>query len=310
MNDRLHRVTKTTDLILPKYQKEDFMNVKELTGTIAVTPEMAQEILQSHNTKNRTIRMHKVRDYAQKMKNGEWGRTNDDICFDSDGILSNGQHRLMAVVQSGITVKMDFKQDVPQSVYMDRPQTRSLLDNIELETGERYNRVFLAVANAIGRQAKNEHHNPIEEDTMKLVRYIAKLSKKVPDIPPQGNKTGYGSDYWLALTILLTMEEFTPSALEHLHDMFVDNKLPDTEAADNLRILRDKVVGKKDMFRKNRHNPADIAYKRGLEYLKVYVPYLRNQTKKLSKKEAETYFKEALKVILRESGVELNSATE
>lgn len=70
---------------------------------VMVTPELAAEML-SRNTHNRPARRHAVENYAADMTNGDWRWTGDPIRLAVDGTVLDGQHRLMAVVESGVTL--------------------------------------------------------------------------------------------------------------------------------------------------------------------------------------------------------------
>lgn len=73
---------------------------------IDVSPEVAKRLL-TYNTKNRKIKPKAVKEYAYKMENGLWNSNAlDPIVITKDGVLENGQHRLMAVLKSGKTVEM------------------------------------------------------------------------------------------------------------------------------------------------------------------------------------------------------------
>lgn len=67
-----------------------------------VTPEQAAEWL-SLNTANRKPSKTAVRRWARIMRANEWQLCPDAIAFDVDNVLINGQHRLMAVIESGTT---------------------------------------------------------------------------------------------------------------------------------------------------------------------------------------------------------------
>jgi hypothetical protein len=68
-----------------------------------ITPSMAQDIL-SHNDNNRPLNPRTLSRYIDEMKEGRWMFNGDTISIDRDGNLLNGQHRLTAVVQSGVTI--------------------------------------------------------------------------------------------------------------------------------------------------------------------------------------------------------------
>lgn len=75
------------------------MNVK----TMMVTPALAAEWLDA-NTHNRNIRRAAVNAYAADMEAGRWLSSGDAIRFAADGTLLDGQHRLLAVIQSGASI--------------------------------------------------------------------------------------------------------------------------------------------------------------------------------------------------------------
>lgn len=72
--------------------------------TIYVTPKLAHEWLSSRNKGNRSIGQGVAKRYAEAMKEGRWKLTHQGIAFDRDGLLLDGQHRLMAVILAQISV--------------------------------------------------------------------------------------------------------------------------------------------------------------------------------------------------------------
>ena len=73
-----------------------------------VTPQLASSILAEHNTKNRKVLRSHVAALAKNMEEGTWYFNGDTIRFDNDGVLIDGQHRLMAIVKSGCTIPCLF----------------------------------------------------------------------------------------------------------------------------------------------------------------------------------------------------------
>lgn len=69
----------------------------------SIDPAMAAAMLAKNST-NRKVNTRRVHTYANFMRNGEWKLNGESICFDSDGNLLNGQHRLLAVIESDMTV--------------------------------------------------------------------------------------------------------------------------------------------------------------------------------------------------------------
>jgi len=70
-----------------------------------VTPELAFKLLEA-NTHNRPLVQSRVERYARDMRAGQWRVNGDAVRFDINGILIDGQHRLWAVTESGVTLKM------------------------------------------------------------------------------------------------------------------------------------------------------------------------------------------------------------
>lgn len=66
-----------------------------------ITPALAAKILLK-NQVNRPIRIDKVAQMARDLSGGRWQLTGDQIVLDADGNLIQGQHRLSAVVKSGV----------------------------------------------------------------------------------------------------------------------------------------------------------------------------------------------------------------
>jgi hypothetical protein len=81
-------------------ERQDMYTVQTI-----VTPEIASKWLEG-NVRNRPIRQRRVEHYADQMKRGWWRLTHQGIAFASDGQLIDGQHRLWAIVEAGISVPM------------------------------------------------------------------------------------------------------------------------------------------------------------------------------------------------------------
>lgn len=86
-----------------------------------VSPAIAKRWL-SRNVRNRKIRPAIVNAYARDMKAGHWQVTGEAVKFDTNGALSDGQHRLSAVVKSGVTVTMLVVRNV-------KPEAQAVMDS-------------------------------------------------------------------------------------------------------------------------------------------------------------------------------------
>lgn len=97
--------TETTPVKTPAWAKKlglDF-NAYE-AKLITVTPEIAEQLL-SLNTKNRTLKTPAVDVIVRQIEKGKFnGRTSSSIGISCDGKLTDGQHRLNAIVKTRVTL--------------------------------------------------------------------------------------------------------------------------------------------------------------------------------------------------------------
>ncbi len=85
---------------------ERFLEERILSTVIReISPELATKMLEG-SYGNRKRRPHLVAVYAEAMKRGQWRTTHQGLAIDEAGNLLDGQHRLLAVVKSGVTVRM------------------------------------------------------------------------------------------------------------------------------------------------------------------------------------------------------------
>ena len=73
---------------------------------MTVTPALAQRWLEKNHPSNRPVAWRRVEAFANDMRMGAWKLTHQGICFDAEGYLIDGQHRLQAVVNADVAVPM------------------------------------------------------------------------------------------------------------------------------------------------------------------------------------------------------------
>jgi len=114
-----------------------------------ITPKQAEKYLQ-FNTSNRTLRKSLVSQYARDMEHGKWKLTHQGLAFNCDGTLLDGQHRLKAIVESGVTVQMLVARGVEtkHQLVMDDHAKRSAGDALTLVRGECITAMEVAIVRA------------------------------------------------------------------------------------------------------------------------------------------------------------------
>lgn len=88
-----------------------------------ITPQLATEFL-NNNPMNRTASQRNVNVYIAELKHGEFELTHQGIAIAEDGSLVDGQHRLLAIEQSGISARMAVIFNAPRSSKIDRGRHR------------------------------------------------------------------------------------------------------------------------------------------------------------------------------------------
>jgi hypothetical protein len=83
-------------------QDYEMLEVKSVEK-IMITPEMAKSLLEK-NSSNRPLSISTVKKYAFEMKQGSWKNTHQGIAVDETGQIIDGQHRLTAIIESGISI--------------------------------------------------------------------------------------------------------------------------------------------------------------------------------------------------------------
>jgi len=78
---------------------------------LVITPQMAKNML-TRNKNNRNLSMRTVENYAKDMRAGHWQVNGESIKIGKDGSLLDGQHRLSAVIKSGIPVPLVLIEDI------------------------------------------------------------------------------------------------------------------------------------------------------------------------------------------------------
>lgn len=101
---------------------------------VSVTPQLATEWLET-NRDNRHVSDPQVAAFARVMSAGGWRVNNQAIAFDENGCLIDGQHRLWAVIQAGIAVRMTVAHGVELEAVktIDRGRTRSVEEVLRRE---------------------------------------------------------------------------------------------------------------------------------------------------------------------------------
>jgi hypothetical protein len=162
---------------------------------VKVTPDLAFEWLTKNCSINRRLRPTHVSYLASEMTQKRWRPDHPDaILFDKDGELTQGQHRMSAVVESGEEVWMRVETGTEPSLYqyLDSGLIRTLDDRVKLMGNAAENRIVVSLVNffrkkhsptrsKINKTSPEEAHD-IYEQHKKAMDYIASSYRPIRGI--------------------------------------------------------------------------------------------------------------------------------
>ena len=146
-----------------------------------ISPEQAAKWLE-RNDNNRNVNVAKVKKMAKDMREGHWDTTHQGIAIASDGTLVDGQHRLLAIVESGVTVRMNVTFNAAKSQHIDSGNIRSMANRVQMSEYDMSwtNNTILSAANLIGRVfagSNLSHEEALSEWLMKYRTQIESATK-------------------------------------------------------------------------------------------------------------------------------------
>lgn len=150
-----------------------------------ITPEIATEMLEvAEGFKNRRINDKRVSRYQRAMAAGTWTLSPDAIAIDPQGQLINGQHRLWAVVESGVTIQALVIRGIARSTFQntDRGIQRSLKNDLEMSGYENTSELATMIAYIVRYESHGRIRSAGSRDPV-MFSDAMDLLQRHPDIP-------------------------------------------------------------------------------------------------------------------------------
>lgn len=109
----------------------DFITME--SKTILITPEIAESLLTSNHS-NRPFNKANLDYLKLQLQSEGWMITHQGIAISENGTLLDGQHRLRAVAETGISVEMLVTSSVPENVFsvLDTGRMRGGADTLSI----------------------------------------------------------------------------------------------------------------------------------------------------------------------------------
>lgn len=131
-----------------------------------ITPKIAEKLLK-RNKSNRPLREMDVDNYADEINNDHWFVTNNGIGICEDGTLMDGQHRLNAIIKSGIAQEITVVRNIKAEAasIIDTGRKRRLEDFLAMGGYQNYS-VLSGAARLI--YALNNGHKSLSQGTVRV----------------------------------------------------------------------------------------------------------------------------------------------
>ncbi|WP_313133220.1 hypothetical protein [Anaerocolumna sp.] len=217
------------------------MELKE----IEINPKMAQEML-NYNTCNRPLSKNIVTKYARMMKRDEWYLSHQAIAFAENEsgqlVLVDGQHRLEAVIQSGISVKFSVIYNAVQTPYIDTARNRTFIDNLNIyNKTSRYTKTMMGILNLI--TSINKIKNITQTDRQQFCDYYYEIFLSVDNIYKTSKTKSGGCPLKTALFLAINENRNKTNLKEKLENyMYIfntGNVSVDDDYGDYVKEMRD-----------------------------------------------------------------------
>jgi len=181
------------------YLKEQNQQAKNCKFFVKlITPTIAHEWL-TKNVNNRELNKQTVRYYADLMLRGQWRLTHQTIAFDEKGNLQDGQHRLQAVLDSGMPQYFYVFQNMPLANFMtlDTNRARRPSDTLYISGYKKQHMVMSTITSFLLNMAQkrkgvamtggsNRTNRITNEDVLQFVKKNEKILQEAAEVT---NKT-------------------------------------------------------------------------------------------------------------------------
>jgi hypothetical protein len=221
------------------------MTVASPSATVErITTEKAKALLEA-NVHNRNLRAERVIQLADAMRRGEWEINGETIKVAADGALLDGQHRLHAVVASGVAIDTLVIRGLPAETQdtIDTGRRRRLADLLRIE-GHSDSHALGAALNVLhriraGKRIDYSHAGaPSPQQALRLINEVPEIKESVQVARRVTKEIGGPIGVFAALHCVFREVDPDPAA-DFFDGLIEGNDLP---KGDPLLNLRNQIV--------------------------------------------------------------------
>jgi hypothetical protein len=177
------------------------------------------------------------------MQDGVWGQHGDTIKRDENGCVIDGQHRLLAVIESGMTIQFCFVDGIDASMQdsMDTGARRSLSDQLAMRGEKNVNSLASAIKVEMTWRQHGKPSNQGGIGHIQALRFFEQhqdLRESVNATRACAQKIKYPNG--LAAVIHRRMTVLSPDDADLFWSLLTTGKV--TESSEAIAILRDRMI--------------------------------------------------------------------
>lgn len=198
-----------------------------ITGAVeTITPQTAKEMLGA-NTNNRDVSRKQVELFARTMSQQAWQLNGEAIKFSADGRLLDGQHRLLACMQSGVPFRTLVIRGLPDETQrtMDAGKTRTMANVLELQGKNSAGRLatigrIIYVGDQLGIEAAIlDNVTPTRNELLDFINATPQLETVASQAGQFYGRSGHLLTASIYALLWWTFNEIDPDACEKFFDM-------------------------------------------------------------------------------------------
>lgn len=171
------------------FQNTKFMSNLIRSSVKTITVEYATELMK-HNFFNRPLNKITVEDYKSQIVRGLWRLNGESIKISDKGNLMDGQHRLTAIIESGIPVKSLVVEGVDEKDFatIDTGRTRTISDLFNIDQVQNASQIsaiitaYFRLLRSNNTSASNDSLRKLRLSKGEILEYYRKNALTIQDI--------------------------------------------------------------------------------------------------------------------------------
>lgn len=243
---------------------------------VQLTPAQAEQLL-ARNTRNRGVQQARVEQYAADMVKGDWQINGEAIKISRDGVILDGQHRLLAITEARVPVTTLLITGLAPETQetMDQGRGRSFGDALKLRGEKQYTTLAAAVRTVCLYERDGV---PFHDSGRRPAPTIAQLSRTLERNPELRDSVTFALSMrrpWLPATTVAALHHLFSAVAEDCADDFFRKLATGEElaASSPIYVLRERLIAEHADKMTSLHNRVLLAF-----VVRAWNAYMQGET--------------------------------